>query len=370
MHRRNRNGKSIARIGASDNLRSIKWGYATQSLEDTPQTAAELWGRLDPSDDLPNANDVIVAEVIEIGQHKRIEGPTVFQSYLFQGDLVGVAYGNRYATNQFEGTVPDTEGICDMLSVGGVCGKVVGRSSTMAAPTVLRPLGYLLDQEGARVNLEQGGIRPLTMEFGQPTTILVVGSSMDSGKTMTAFSLVHGLTKSGAVVCAGKITGTASAKDIRYMTDAGAVKVLDFTDVGYASTAGCTRSQLANIFASIGSHLYAAHPDYMILEIADGLVQSETAALLDMLPSFHSIDYTVFACCDCLSVATGVRRLREYGMNVVAISGRVTISPLSTREAQAETDLPVIAVDQLREPRIADLFSKEQSIFHKKCEMA
>ena len=95
-----------------------------------------------------------------------------------------------------------------------------------------------------RVNLESHGLRPATSQFEQPTVILVVGSSMDSGKTTAASSVVHGLSRSNALVCAAKLTGTASLKDRLIMEDAGAAEVLDFTDVGHASTAMCTREQV------------------------------------------------------------------------------------------------------------------------------
>ncbi len=73
--------------------RRIKWGYATHVLIDPPADSAELIGRLDASEDPPRPNDVIVAEVLEIWRHKRIELACGRRATLCPGDLVGVAYG-------------------------------------------------------------------------------------------------------------------------------------------------------------------------------------------------------------------------------------------------------------------------------------
>ena len=321
----------------------------------------DLDGRLGRLADPPNANDVIVAEVLEIGRHKKIELPCKRPSTLFPGDLVGMAYGYRYATRQFEGTVPAGHEPCHMLTVGGVCGEVVGMPTDMDPPTTLRSLGYLLDSSGRRVNLETHGIKLNGAPFAGATTILVVGSSMDSGKTTAAYSVVHGLTRAGARVCAAKVTGTASAKDPIIMEDAGALKILDFTDLGHASTAMCSREQLWNIVTVTRSQLAALRPDYIVLEVADGIVQRETSMLLELFQVHRNIDYVIYTCNDSLGVASGVNRLRQYELNVAAVSGWVGCSPLAAHEAQAQTDVPVLRPEDLREPDIIRLFTKSNS---------
>ncbi len=343
------------------NHRRIKWGYATHALSDVPATHMDLDGRLGRLAEPPNANDVIVAEVVEIGRHTKIELPCKLPARLFPGDLVGVAYGYRYATRRFEGTLPTKHEPCHMLTVAGVCGEVVGMPMDERPPTVLRSLGYLLDSSGRRVNLQTHGLKLNGTPLARATTILVVGSSMDSGKTTAAYSVVHGLTRAGARVCAAKLTGTASAKDPLSMEDAGALKVLDFTDLGHASTARCSREQLWNIVTVIRSHLAALRPDYVVFEIADGIVQRETVMLLELFQAHHDVDYVMYACNDSLGVAAGVDRLRQHEFNVAAVSGWVGCSPLAVQEAQAQTDVPVLRPEDLREPDVIRLFAKTNS---------
>ncbi|MCG8404711.1 MAG: hypothetical protein MI923_05885 [Phycisphaerales bacterium] len=340
--------------------REIKWSYATHVLEDAPRNEHELQGRLKDDRDPPCANDVIVAEVVEIGRHKRIGTASLRRCHLLSGDLVGVAYGNRYATRQYEGRVPDSFGPCHLIGGGGVCGEVVGMAGDMNTPTVLRPLGYLRNGKGERLNLQEHGLRPLPEPTVKPKVILVVGSAMDSGKTTVAASIIHGLSRSGSVVCAGKLTGTAASKDLLLMKDSGAVHVLDFTNAGHSSTAQCSQEELWNIFLTITSHLAVPGPDYIVLEIADGITQRETELLLELHLAHHFADIAIYACNDSLGVRMGLRLLRKYDLNTVAVSGCVACSPLATREAQELTHIPVLPHEQLSEPNFVSSLMNER----------
>lgn len=341
--------------------RRVKWTYATHVVPDAPKTLADAAKSLGYPEGAPRANDIIIAEVVEIGRHTRIEYGDGRKSQLFVGDLLGVVFGHRYATRQWRGRIPNNIESCHLLSVGGVCGEVVDMAPDMEPPTVLRPLGYLLNGQSTRVNLTRFGIRPIVHSADRPTVILVVGSSMDSGKTTAAFSVVNGLTRAGARVYAAKLTGTATMKDPLLMEDAGAAGVLDFTDVGYASTAECSREELKHIATSIITQLSARNTDYLVLEIADGVVQRETEMLLRELHASEYVDYTLYTCNDTLGVREGVRILRDVGMNVIAISGWVACSPLAAQEAQSVSDLPVLQPTDLVDPNIVELFPSARS---------
>ncbi len=328
----------------------VKWGYATRAFSaGLPELMWE--NRLGELEGAPAQDDVIVAEVMHIEQHTRIELPTARSSALFEGDLVGVAYGHRYATRQFYADIPDSFDVCHLLSVAGVCGRVVSSAGlTMKEPTILRPLGFALDRDGRRVNLRRVGLAPANPTTNSPTSVLVVGSSMDAGKTTTAASIVHGLTRSGFRVGAAKLTGTGSAKDLMYMKDAGAAVALDFTDVGHASTSQTSRHDLANIHNAIRSNLSAASVDYVVMEIADGIVQRETQMLLDILKVQKSVDFVVYCCCDSLGVEAGVNLLQSEGFEVAAVAGLAACSPLAAQEARGLTRLPVLQSVELRDP--------------------
>lgn len=344
----------------NDLAKRIKWSYCTRRIHDLPKTTEMLADHLSNIQARPRRGDVIVAEIEQMGRHSRLENHDGNRSLLFPGDLVGVVYGERYATRQWRGRVPNSFGPCQMLSIGGVVGEVVDSNASMGEPTLIRPLGYLSDGAGTRANLLDYSLKAQTSVGCSPYRILVVGSSMDSGKTTSAVSLVHGLSNAGQRVSAAKLTGTAASKDVRSMYDAGAMEVLDFSDAGHASTAGITRDQLADVFQVIDSNLGQSHPDCVVYEIADGLVQRETEMLIQYLVTGNFVDAAIYACSDSLSVNAGVQWLREAGVPVVAIAGMVGISPLAAEEAQRFSDLPIFTKHQLMEPSVIQMVSNQQ----------
>jgi hypothetical protein len=83
----------------------------------------------------------------------------------------------------------------------------------------------------------------------------------------------------------------------------------------------------------------------IVLEIADGILMSETARLLERLGG--EVEAVILATGDALSARAGVEILRGLDLPVRAISGVVSRSPLASREAQAATGLPVLTVAEL-----------------------
>lgn len=333
----------------STRLERIKWSYASRALRDRPAFWSEADARFRMDTEPPLMGNVLVARIGQIGHHKAIDDPTGVRHALFEGDIVGVVFSPRYATEQFEAIVPPDLSTVQIVAGGGVCGLVVSRSGVMQSPTTLLPLGYLVDRRGQRINLSDHGLTPTTISTGSLPVVLSVGASMDAGKTTAAGSLVHGLTRAGWRVSAAKLTGTAAAKDPRFMFDCGAMRVLDFSSVGYASTLGISEQQLQNIAETCMSQLAEDAPDVLVLEIADGITQRETRMLLSWFAKRRGPTYTMYSCGDALAVQVGVQRLREMGVHPIAVSGTVTVSPLAMAEAQAETDLPVLSREMLRQ---------------------
>jgi hypothetical protein len=228
-----------------------------------------------------------------------------------------------------------------IVSIGGVVGQVASMNATSLPPTTIEFLGRLADDEGRPLHMRQfQGLPPETHEYRGATTILSLGAGMDSGKTTTAAHLVRSLTQAGHVVGAAKLTGTACGKDANLLYDAGAVAVFDFTHAGWPSTANLSLGELMSISDKIRSALAVHEPEFVILEIADGIVQRETAMMLAD-PDFHdSIDAVMFSGRGALSCDAGVRRLNALGYNVLATGGPVANSRLSTAEAEACCELP------------------------------
>jgi hypothetical protein len=302
----------------------------------------------------PRRGDVVLAVVDRVGQHKRLQLASGRLAALFPGDTVVAAYGDRYASDQFEAEVPPDLSPCHLVAGGGIASLERSRHAKMSAPTAIEPLGLLGYADGRPANLSDWALERPPDLHPRPLTIAVAGTSMNAGKTTTAASLVRGLSMSGLRVGAAKVTGTAASGDRWLMADAGADPVVDFTDAGFATTYRIAAHDVERIFATLTGHLAMRGVDVIVLELADGLFQSETEALV-AAPRFASgVDAVVFAADGALGAAAGVDRLVRCGLNVVAVSGVVTTSPLAMRETELATRLPVLTTDSLADAAHAE----------------
>jgi molybdopterin-guanine dinucleotide biosynthesis protein len=170
---------------------------------------------------------------------------------------------------------------------------------------------------------------------------------MDSGKTTACTALIHALSRAGLRVGAAKLTGTASARDLSSYRDAGAEPVVDFLDCGWESTAGCSAPELKQISRTLAAELRSAAVDVAVVEVADGITQPETRALLDDLQRSLTDPSVIFTARESLAATAGAERLTALGYRVRAISGVVTSSPLAVREVELEAKLPCVRTCEL-----------------------
>src|ERR1700694_1643167 len=295
----------------------------------------------------PQAGDIALAKIEKIGRNANLELSDGRRCSLHEGDLLAVVFGNRYAAMQFEGYARVDEDRCDLLSMGGVCGLVESKHAKAADPTKLHLVGFIGDAGGRPLGLRQFALSPRSSS-SQPNIVVVCGTSMDAGKTHTALSLIMGLRQQGVRVAAIKLTGTATGKDTWNMLDAGACVALDFVDGGFPSTYLCSAHELVALHHLLIANAAAQEPDYVVVEIADGLLQSETAALLQDSRFTRTVGRWGFAAGDPLGAAGGVRVLRQWGIGPVAISGVVSMSALAIRETELATHLPCLTAHGLQ----------------------
>lgn len=330
-----------------DRLAGAKRGFTTRRAESADFSTLISDGHV------PRSGDLLLARVDAIGQHSWLESPSGRRQSLFAGDEVLVAYGNRYAPDYFEAVVPDHPGPCQLVAAGGVAGDVLCGRNGLKEPTSITPAGFIGDSQGRVLNLARW-VLPSAVAPRRVETIAVLGTSMNAGKTTTAAWLVRGLALAGRRVGAAKVTGTGAGKDLWMMADAGAAPVLDFTDAGHPSTYLLEPAAVERVMSTLTAALARAGCDVIVLEVADGFYEPETAALLDS-PVFRDlVDTVVFAAGDAAGAVAGVAALRAAGVHVAGISGRLTASPLAIREARMATDLPVLDLKELADPATMD----------------
>jgi hypothetical protein len=203
-------------------------------------------------DKQPEIGDVVYGKITRIGQHAELENKSGRIHRINEGSTAIFVFGNRYAPDYYEGTIPTTMTIkVDLLARSGIIGHVQVKNSSVSEPTHVKVLGYICDADGKVLNTRHHSlIKPKETKKKEDRSklILTVGTSMNSGKSTSATACCWALTSMGYDVRASKVTGTASLKDILHMQDAGASIVNDFTSFGFPSTYLLDESEVVKIF--------------------------------------------------------------------------------------------------------------------------
>ncbi len=299
----------------------------------------------------PKAGDVGVFRLLSTNSNYMLDvnGSSIS---IFEGDLLMASFGNRYATNQYEAYVPsEPTRRCQLIGRGGVAGIVASANPTFkSAAAELELVGYATDGDNKVINTIQWN-KLERFDADAPVrskVILSIGSSMDSGKTTTAANMCAGLTNQGYRVGFIKLTGTAFPKDAQLVYDRGAALAMDFTHYGFPSTFLESKETILDIYQSLVSVMeQRLRPDYIVMEIADGILQRETDALLrdrDFMQTIHGV---VLSCGDSLGVISAIEILNEINIQPFALSGLFTASELLIREIAPFVSLPVLRAKQL-----------------------
>ena len=325
-------------------LSNAKWCFSARRVEQSD--ARSLRSDFEHT----RAGDLILGRVLEIGQHKGIQLKTGRRSELFPGDLVVLPAGARYAPDQFEGTADIDPNGTDMLAGGGCLGTMRARNERMKLPTRVMPLGRLATIEGRPINIEDYALPPASS--GHPTipVIAVLGTAMNSGKTLATARLGYGLRQAGLRVATIKGTGTGSFGDYNEYLDTGVHFIADFTDAGMATTYLEPLERVKDGIYRLIAAAEEAGSDLVVMEIADGLLQRESAALLADPDVRNLISGLVFACGDAVAAVGGVSELRRRGYEPDVLTGKLSCSPMASSEAESATGVRVLGKDDLADP--------------------
>ena len=274
---------------------------------------------------------------------------------LHPGDVIAGALGHRDALHGFSGYVPDSVRVGDelqLLNFGGVIGTGAVAAPGVGEPFRLEVLGSVLrfPHLGRRVGvparvqdaaLETPDLAEL-QRSDLPPVILLVGTSMDSGKTTAATRMIAGLTHRGLAVAAGKLTGVSARRDILEMADSGADPVSIFTDFGVVTTnednAAPTARKLVAHLADSGP----AAPDAIVLELGDGLLGTYGVHAILSDATLRGAVSSVVLCASDPVGAWGAGRLLEerYSLAPSLVSGPVTDTPAGLTFCNDRMGLP------------------------------
>ena len=321
---------------------SAKWAFTTRRVtrSDVRQISSDLWRA--------KAGDLLLCEIVEIGHHKNIQLAERRVSKSYPGDLVVLCLGDRYAPDQFLASAIIDAPMLDLAAGGGIAGRVDAAHDSVKKPTKLRPLGLLCGEHDQALNVADYAL-PECLPDETATVIGVFGASMNSGKTTAAASLAHGMKRAGYAVAGIKATGTGAFGDFNAFEDGG-VPALDFTDVGMATTFRMPLERIERGFDTLVATAVERGAQVVVVEIADGVFQQETKAILKGSRIRDRLDGILFAAPDALCALGGVTYLESLNLSPFAISGMVSCSPLASTEAAQVTGLPILSRQDLCSP--------------------
>lgn len=314
-----------------------KWSWASRHL---PRARFRVASALEPGG--PVVGDLALVRVGPIGFHSSIVTAENRKLRLYPGDLLVGVFGHRYATDAFEAQVEGVDRL-SLLTAGGLIGTVRSRHQEMAKPTPVTFVGFLQGPTGERSNLKRALSRPPAPPRDPRNLLVVVGTGMNAGKTTVASRLIHALVQRNHQVAAVKLTGSVSHRDQDEMRAAGAHAVADFSDHGFPSTYLAPAEELVRLRRDLLADVGRIDPDVVVMEIADGVLQRETALILAD-PTFRAqVRGILLAADSALGALAAIARLKEWGYRVLAVSGALTSSPLYMREFAANSEVPIVS---------------------------
>ncbi len=280
----------------------------------------------------PKPGDVVVARVEEVNPvYPTLELGDGSEVHLRPGMVIVGALGTRRALHGFSGVVPNPLFVgqsIQLLNKGGVIGDCTAFHRDLEWPTLLTYLGTVVEGERA-VNLKDAALPLAEGPLPAVPLVMVLGTCMNAGKTTVCRTIIDSFARRGFRVHAGKVAGVACRRDVNVMQKAGAAKVISFQDFGYSSSADVP--SLVPVARSIVHYLADPKPDFVVLEMGDGIIGGYNVASLFSDAELFSRQVCMIVCANDLMGTWGAlewMRMAGYpaSEHSVLVSGKVTDS--------------------------------------------
>ena len=234
------------------------------------------------------------------------------------GDRVIGAFGDRAATLEGVGSWRDVaDGDMHAMTGAGLFGRFTSFSKLLPRSMSMRYIGHVL-RGGEKVVMRDFAIVAEPKSLDIPA-ILLVGTSMSAGKTMTGKFACQILTGLGYEVIGSKLTGAGRYRDIVHFRNHGATEVYDFVDAGLPSTV-VPEAEFRSAIRPLISHIASRDADFLVVEAgASPLEPYNGAAAIDMLGD--SVQCVILCASDPYAVV-GVQQ--AYGLQPDLVAGPAT----------------------------------------------
>ncbi len=254
------------------------------------------------------------------------------------GDHVIGAFGHREATLEGVGSWRDIrDNKMDALTTAGLFGAFTSVSRFLPKTISLNYCGHLM-RDGQKVCMSDFAMTSDEVEFNVPT-ILLVGTSMSAGKTMTGRLVVQQLSALGLKIFGAKLTGAGRYRDILSFRDAGAVEIVDFVDAGLPTTV-VPEATFRDAIRPLLHYITRQEPDFLVAEAgASPLEPYNGEAAINELRD--NIRCTLLAASDPYAVL-GVQQ--AFGLNPDLVTGPTTNTSAAINLVKKLTGVPALNI--------------------------
>ncbi|MDH3336325.1 MAG: hypothetical protein OER22_03785 [Gammaproteobacteria bacterium] len=269
------------------------------------------------------------------------------------GDEIVGALGERAATLEGVGSYKDVRnGRMHALTAAGLFGWFTSFACTLPSPMSLVYRGHIV-RDGNKVTMRQFAIRAKPSKFSIPT-ILLVGTSMSAGKTVTGRRVCKLLSSAGYRVVGAKLTGAGRYRDIASFKRAGANTIFDFVDVGLPSTV-VPPDEFRQAIRPLLSRINDLKPDFLVAEAgASPLEPYNGDAAIDELGD--TICCTILCASDPYAVV-GVRQ--AFGITPDLVAGPAANTSAAVDLVRKLAGLPALnVIDRGTLPALRDFLER------------
>jgi hypothetical protein len=288
--------------------------------------------------------DYVVGRMITAkpGTSDTVELTTGRFAHLMKGDQMVGALGVRASTLEVVGNwkLIGSDGRMDDLTGAGLFGLETSKSKTVPHSPSFEYQGHVL-RRGEKVCMKD--FVPDTQFEEVPyccPTILLLGTSMSSGKTTAGRQVIHLLKELGVQrIVATKLSGAGFYHDILSFHDAGADLVYDFVDAGLPSSIisqEVYRSSMRNLLSIIS----AQNPDIVVAEAGASPFEPYNG-FIALQELYKGVKFIVMCASDPYAV---VAMTKDFGIRPNVVSGIVTSNSAGIDLVQKLSGIPALSL--------------------------
>jgi hypothetical protein len=296
------------------------------------------------------SGDYVVGEVTgERSDLYRVECTDGELQPVTDGDHIIGAFGHRAATLEGVGSHEHIEdGRMHALTSAGLFGRFTSYSMLLPPPLKLRYVGHVV-RNGRKVCMREFAVQAEPLPLRTPV-ILLVGTSMSAGKTMTGKFACQILTELGFRVIGAKLTGAGRFRDILQFRKHGAFEVYDFVDAGLPSTV-VPETEFRSAIEPLLNFIARRDGDFLVVEAgASPMEPYNGAAAIDLLGDHVRC---LILCASDPYAVVGVQQ--AYGLEPDLVAGPATNTSAALDLVRKLTGIPGInVIDPAKLPEFRD----------------